>query len=70
MRSSLAYILGTLCLLPTAACADEPAKGTLIMISSVGGWVIFSSVGMAMRERRRPKPDKTPSAQPPSTTNA
>lgn len=41
---------------PSVALAAEPAKGTIIMVSSVGLWVLGSSLLM-LRKGNRPEAD-------------
>lgn len=53
MRSLLSFALVTLCLLPAGLAAAEPARGTVIMVSSIGGWVLFSSGSMVLRGMRK-----------------
>jgi hypothetical protein len=53
MFSRIFYVMGALCLLPVSLTAGEPSRGTVIMVSSIGGWVLFSSGSIALREMRR-----------------
>jgi hypothetical protein len=53
MFSRILYAMGALCLLPMTLTAAEPSRGTVIMVSSIGGWVLFSSGSIALREMRR-----------------
>jgi hypothetical protein len=53
MFSRILYAMGVLCLLPVSLTAAEPSRGTVIMVSSIGGWVLFSSGSIALREMRR-----------------
>jgi hypothetical protein len=46
MKYSILLVLGSFVALPSIALAQEPAKGTLIMVSSVGLWVVGSSLLM------------------------
>jgi len=43
----------SLCLLPVSLAAAEPSKGTVIMVSSIGGWVLFSSGSVLLKEQKR-----------------
>jgi hypothetical protein len=53
MFSRILYAMAALCLLPITLTAAEPSRGTVIMVSSIGGWVLFSSGSIALREMRR-----------------
>jgi hypothetical protein len=60
--------MGALCLLPITLTAAEPSRGTVIMVSSIGGWVLFSSGSIALREMRRSRQkaeDETTTPKPP-----
>ncbi|RRK01336.1 hypothetical protein Ga0100231_000525 [Opitutaceae bacterium TAV4] len=52
MRSLSFFAALSACLLPSSLMADEPARGTIVMVSSVGTWVILSSIFM-LRKRKR-----------------
>jgi hypothetical protein len=41
-----------------ALCADEPSAGTVIMISSVSGWLLLSSAFVLWKEIKRGRGDK------------
>tara|TARA_B110001469_G_C9647811_1_gene328537 strand:+ start:90 stop:272 length:183 start_codon:yes stop_codon:yes gene_type:complete len=43
----------TLFLCPFALIAGEPSKGTVIMISSVSGWLLLSSAFFLFKEIKR-----------------
>jgi len=45
-------ILTTLITAPTLLMASEPASGTLIQISGVGGFVLLSSLWMLWQQRK------------------
>lgn len=53
MRNIVLFAFVSLCMLPAALSADEPSRGTVIMVSSIGGWVLFSSGSVMLREMRR-----------------
>jgi hypothetical protein len=53
MRYTIFFVLASLCLLPSAVGAAEPSRGTVIMVSSIGGWVLFSSGSVLLREQRK-----------------
>lgn len=53
MRSLLLFPFVSLCLLPATLAAGEPSKGTVIMVSSIGGWVLLSSGSILLREQRK-----------------
>lgn len=53
MRTLLSFALVSLCLLPATLSAAEPSRGTVIMVSSIGGWVLFSSGSVLLREQRK-----------------
>jgi hypothetical protein len=38
---------------PTLLLADEPSSGTLIMISSIGAWVLAAAAFVGIRRFRR-----------------
>jgi hypothetical protein len=53
-------LLLLLCLTPSLALAGEPAKGTVIIISGVSGWILLSSgflLWKEIRKSRGPKQD-------------
>ncbi len=52
--ANISLIVITL-LLPTLSVAGEPSKGTVIMISSVSGWLLLSSAVLFWKEVRRGK---------------
>lgn len=37
---------------PSLALAGEPSRGTVITIASVGAWIIISSLGIVLRNKR------------------
>lgn len=39
--------------MPSLLLADEPSSGTLIMISSIGAWVLAAAAFVGMRRFRR-----------------
>lgn len=53
MRATLLFALISLCLSPLSLAAAEPSKGTVIMVSSIGGWVLFSSGSVLLKEQKR-----------------
>jgi len=53
MRSPLSFALVSLCLLPATLAANEPSRGTVIMVSSIGAWVLFSSGSVLLRNQRK-----------------
>lgn len=53
MRHTALFLLASFFLLPAALSAAEPSRGTVIMVSSIGGWVLFSSGSVVMREMRK-----------------
>ncbi|AHF92746.1 hypothetical protein OPIT5_23615 [Opitutaceae bacterium TAV5] len=50
-------------LLPTSLLADEPSRGTVVMVSSIGTWVILSSI-FTIRKRHRKAASATDTAKP------
>lgn len=68
MKSPLYLALGAFVALPSIALANEPAKGTLIMVSSVGIWVLLSSVFMVSKGAR-PNPRKGSGETEPADKN-
>jgi len=51
-------VLALLYLAPSFAFAGEPSKGTVIMISSVSGWLVLSSGFLLWKEIRRNRRNK------------
>jgi hypothetical protein len=56
MRLKTCFAL--LCLSPSLAFAGEPTKGTVIMISSVSGWLLLSSGFLLWKEFRKSRASK------------
>ncbi|AHF90588.1 hypothetical protein OPIT5_10625 [Opitutaceae bacterium TAV5] len=63
MRNLSLYAVLSACLLPSTLLADEPSRGTVVMVSSIGIWVVFSSVFM-IRKRHREAASATDTAKP------
>lgn len=63
MRSPLVFAFVSLLLLPATLFADEPAKGTVILVSSIGGWVILSSGSVILREQRKAREKQAEAAK-------
>src|SRR5690606_38008056 len=53
MKIQNAVILLIVFLVPSFSFAGEQAKGTLILISSVSGWILLSSGVLLVKEYRR-----------------
>ncbi|HEY9250180.1 MAG TPA: hypothetical protein VIO38_13655 [Rariglobus sp.] len=70
MRSCLAFVLASLCLLPASLSAAEPSRGTVIMVSSIGGWVLFSSGSVLLREQRKAREKAAAEEAKKNTPNA
>jgi len=58
MKAKLVYAISTVALLPSLAVAGEDSKGTLIMMSSVGGWVFVTSGLILFKEAKRIKRER------------
>lgn len=63
MRNYLSFALAFFCLLPVSLSAAEPTRGTVIMVSSIGGWVLFSSGSVVLRELRKAREKKAASPE-------
>jgi hypothetical protein len=53
MKSNNGIVLMALFLSPLVLSAAEPSKGTVIMISSVSGWLLLSSGLLLWKEIKR-----------------
>lgn len=53
MKTKFLYLFLSAMMLPSLAMAGEPSKGTLIMMSSVGGWIFVTSGLMFFKEAKR-----------------
>jgi hypothetical protein len=57
MKTRLLPVLIPLLTAPSFALAGEQSKGTLIMMSSLGGWVLLTCGYMFVREVQRARQD-------------
>ncbi|AHF89662.1 hypothetical protein OPIT5_04880 [Opitutaceae bacterium TAV5] len=63
MRNFALYAVLSAYLLPSTLMADEPARGTVVMVSSIGTWVVITSIFM-IRKRHREAASATETAKP------
>ena len=53
MKFHTTFALVSFLTLPSRLLAEEPSSGTLIMISSIGAWVLAAAAIVGMRRLRR-----------------
>lgn len=59
MKTKFLYLFLSVMMLPSLAMAGEQSKGTLIMMSSVGGWIFVTSGLMFFKEAKRVRRERT-----------
>jgi heme O synthase-like polyprenyltransferase len=53
MKSRILTLLSSFLAIPSLLLAEEPSSGTLIMISSIGAWVLAAAAFVGIRRFRR-----------------
>jgi hypothetical protein len=53
MKSHTSFAVASFLTSPSLLLADEPSSGTLIMISSIGAWVLAATAIVGIRRIRR-----------------
>ncbi|RRJ96219.1 hypothetical protein Ga0100231_021910 [Opitutaceae bacterium TAV4] len=59
MRSLSFFAALSACLLPSSLMANEPARGTVVMVSSIGLWVLISTCFMIRRRAHKSSEDRS-----------
>ena len=53
MKFHTSFVLASFLTSPTLLLADEPSSGTLIMISSIGAWILAATAFVGIRRFQR-----------------